>query len=209
MPKLPRGQAEILEDLWPPEAEWFLIGGPADGNEAQVIRRRFPMVKIAGFEPNPKFLAHQRRVFPGILHGCALWDEDDTTLTLRIPKGATGLSGSVCRPQDAPDISTTLTVGRIPVTGRTLDSLSEQHGPFTNAVLWLDIEYAERAALKGATRMLEAGQVLMVNVETYAHRTLNEIVEFLYPYGLRLRRVWNVGNNPAHDAQDYIFTRDK
>ena len=91
------------------------------------------------------------------------------------------------------------------VAGRTLDYLSEQYGPFTNAALWIDIEFAELAALKGARQLLEARQIRLINLQSYAHLMLPDINRLLAHYGFLLQKVWNIGIFAGRDAQDYIY----
>lgn len=190
-------------DLWPAEAEWFLVGGPADSDEAQMVARRFG-ARCAGFEPDPGFAAWQREHgFPGPVVECALWSDDRKDLSLDLPLASTRHSASVCRPEWATDASLDV-VERRKVTGRTLDSLSAELGPFRNAVLWLDIEYAEERALAGAAGMLAAGNVLLVNVEV-TPRMLVPMLDLMARHGLGLRRVWNWRG--SDDAVDAIFVK--
>lgn len=197
------GQASVLFDLWPTEAEWFLVGGPADGDEAQTVASRY-QVRCAGFEPNAGFAAWQREHgFPGVLVECALWDEDGASLNLDLPVGATYRSASVCRPPWATDASLEVQERR-QVVGRTLDSLSEEVGPFTNAVLWLDVEYAEPRVLAGAEGLLRAGQVLLANVEVMP-RMLASMQDLMGRHGLYLERTWN--HRGPEDGIDAVFSR--
>ncbi len=202
-------QVDVLRDYWPADGiDWFVIGGPANYMEAQWLHRYYPSLQCIGFEPNREYADLQNGTlgFPGQVHCCALWDTDRVALTLSRPEGATPLSASVCRPDNAPDSRGCPLEPLAIVPGRTLDSLSAQYGPFTRCALWLDIEYAELAALRGAESLLASGQVQLVNLETFAHLNLPAIVELLDKYGLRLRKVWNVGNVAGRDAQDYLFS---
>jgi FkbM family methyltransferase len=191
-------------EYWPPSAEWFIVAGAHDASEAFQVCQRHPSVKCVGIEPNPLCLLDD---FPGQVVRSALWSsEGEGTLTK--PADASWASASLCRPFDAPDMGGLWMNGpqmKVPLV--TLDLISENLGPFDNAVLWLDVEYAEVEALKGASRLLEDGRVLMVNVETYAHLSLPQVMELLPNF--RLRRVWNIGKESGRDAQDYIFTLEK
>lgn len=93
------------------------------------------------------------------------------------------------------------------VKPRTLDSLSDEYGPFNNVVLWLDIEYAELAALEGAERLLD--RTLLINLETFAHLYLPDINRILVRHGFLLKKVWNIGQTAGKDAQDYIYAKEK
>lgn len=203
-------QVSVLFDLWPESAEWFVIGGVADGLEAQAVKLQFPNVQCIGFEPQPRYVAEQRSLWfhTGYLHEMALWSARQT-LEFALPVNATPKSAGVLG-LDRPDLGKGREwqpATRTQVQADTLDNLSEQYGPFTNAVLWLDVEGAEVEALKGARRLLESGQVLLANVETFAHTNLPEVNRLLDAGGLILERVWNIGREAGRDAQDYIYRR--
>jgi FkbM family methyltransferase len=181
------GQAKILFRHWPTNTEWFLLGGPANGDEAQTIYSKYPNVKTIGFEPNQEMYEHQScHKFPGTILPIALWHTDNVDLNFNTGENPRG--GKI-DPQ-----------GDKIVVGRTLDSLSEEHGPFRNAILWLDIEQGEYSALLGAQRLFEAKQILLVNVELYPHNR-GEVIRFLNGHGLREVDRWNGQSSRA----DYIF----
>ena len=71
----------------------------------------------------------------------------------------------------------------------TLDSMSEQYGPFQNAVLCLDIEGAEVEALKGAEQLLQRGAIKVFNAEVF-NTTEHEIASFLKRFGLIEMERW-------------------
>lgn len=192
------GQAKVLFDVWPEGVEWFVIGGPADANEAQTIHNQFPGIKCIGFEPHPILLQKQIELaFPGIVYPYALMSEDGSVdFKMLIGKDN---SSSVCR-----DLGDNCNI--IEVKTRSLDSLSEEFGPFTNIVLWIDIEHAELECLKGAKRLLESGQILMVNVEVFKEYMYQPIADYLAQYGLVEVKRWNEGVMPG--MSDVIFKRE-
>lgn len=207
-------QVAVLLPWWPKAGiDWFILGG-ADhtGAEAVHLHKKFPRIKMLGIEPNPEFVKKivEEIGFPGTVVEAALWDRDGETLTLSKPNHLGPSCYSVCRPKDAPDgegnpnINTLCKVSTI-----TLDTLDEQHGPFTNAALWLDIEYAEVKALLGAKKLLASGRVKLLNIETFLQHQLKDVLDILYPLGYRLRRVWNWGKNVERDGQDYIFALEE
>ena len=190
------GQAKTLFPYWPKEAEWFVIGGPSDADEAQTVVRQYPHVRCVGFEPNHEFVRFQEGMtFPGKVHRYALW-ELNTTLTLQVPD-TLRRSSSVCRDLTGLDFL------QEKVTGRTLDSLSEEFGPFDNCVLWLDVEHAEGAALRGAEGLFKVGKVLLVNVEVW-DETYHEIDPLLKNYGFEVVHVWG---RTVRDKRDVIYRR--
>ncbi len=193
-----RNQARVLFDVWPEEpVDWFVVGGVATSNEAQTIHTRYPNLKYIGFEPNPVMREQAAPNFPGISYPYALWEENKA-LTLEVPDQK-DLSSSVCRPFDAP----------LPyhiVEGRTLDSLSGEYGPFTNCVLWIDIEMAELAALKGATNLL-TNHIKLINLETMYDEQLRQITELLQGFGFVEAKRWGHGQWADVNKWDVVFKK--
>ena len=174
-------QAEVLFKHWPEKIDWFIVGGPANAYEAQTVVNNFPDVKCVGFEPVQEFIEMQESLnFPGELYDYALWDEN-CTLEMPILKEKLN-SSSLCR-----GINTSY---RRTVKGRTLDSLSEELGPFTNSVLWLDIEGAELKALHGANYILD-NHVKLINVECMSKDNRIQINNFIRDFNFRKLEVWN------------------
>ncbi len=204
-------QAKILFDYWDDSIKQFIVGGPANSNEAQTIHNRFPDIKCIGFEPNPHFVFEQNGElkFPGKVHEYALWSED-TELTLMTPEKATARSSSVCRPKHAPDMQGEYGPGiGYPVKARSLDSLANEFGLFQATALWIDIEYAEIPCLKGATELLSNGFIKLINLETFSHLYLPEINRILTGHGFMLQKIWNIGTDSRRDAQDVIYKLEK
>jgi len=182
-----RDQAKVLFSVWPEQAEWFVIGGPATGNEAQTVVAKYPNVKCIGFEPNTELREIQQTEikFPGVVHPNALWHTEQE-MGLHIPKH-NHLSGSLCR--DLSDCDTEIYT----VQTKTLDQMSEKFGPFTNCVLWIDVEHAELAVLQGAKELLGRGDILMVNAEIFKPHLLPPIADLLGSYSLVEVKRWNTG----------------
>lgn len=194
------GQAEILFQFWSPKIEWFVIGGPADGNEAQTIISRFPDVKCVGFEPNATFRHKQisEMQFPGEVHNIALYN-DDKEVVLCVPLEDPRSSSLNIR-----HIRHTGAINTNSVPARRLDHLSNIFGPFNNCCLWLDIEDSESKALQGATKLLESGNVLLANIEMY-NKPDDYLVDFMRQYGLEVVETWNTG--AMVNLRDVIFRK--
>jgi FkbM family methyltransferase len=170
------GQVAAIFPFVPDDVQWFLLAGPADGDEAQVFHKQHPACKIVGWEPNPDLFKYQvENDFPGWLLSSGLWSEE-TDLILRVPEGnAYGRSGSVARfngTESKWDVEQ-------PVHVVTLDETLRQFGKIHNAVLWMDIEFAELEALRGGQRLFNDGAIRVVNVEMHDlyHREVEEFLE--------------------------------
>ena len=189
-------QAKVVFPLWPKEAEWVIIGGPGTGNEAYTIHEAYPGLNYILFEPNERMREfHQEMKFPGTVYPYALSDTDGEAV-LQVPNGR-DLGGSIRGGKDSS------TCEEITVETRTLDNLSKELGPFTNIVLWIDIEHSELKCLNGAKNLLESGQIRLVNLETYLY-TYDPIAELLGRYGLREVKRWN---SMSPYRYDFIFKK--
>lgn len=192
------GQATALFSVWNPKIDWFILGGTADADEAQTVKEKFPRVNCVGFEPGKRLREKQLKMkFPGELYHHALWNEN-TTLQfsdpIEHPRGA-----GVIREYGADESI------KYPVEARTLDSLSEEFGPWKNSFLWLDIERAENQALEGADKILTE-DVLMLNVEVMERsKRMTATERILTKYGFKLVKIWNTNSMP--DMCDAIFSK--
>lgn len=195
------GQAAMLfkSSIWPDKTvEWFVIGGPADANEALTIVKKYPDIKCIGFEPNKTMFDYQiKSEFPGELLRYALWKENGEMI-FQEPHGEISHCGGLIRDYDEASCD------KYTVETRTLDSLSEEFGPWRNSVLWLDIERSEMQALEGAHKILNNGSILLLNLEVMEMSiNLDPIKELLGSYGYKLVKKWNTNSNP--DMCDAIF----
>ncbi len=191
------GQASILFDYWPKGAEYFIVAGPADGDEAQTVRRKYPDIHCVGFEPNPDFCKTQHDAgFPSNLYQIALWNRE-TTLTLRVPI-LNPRSGSVVVGDFQGDYVAT------EVRASSLDRLSGELGPFKKCVIWMDVEYSEYIVLQGMSDLLDRGEILMINLETFDN-LLPDISDYLNKFDLYERHRWN--QKSVGGRSDVIFTK--
>jgi FkbM family methyltransferase len=166
--------------------EWFILGGPADGDEAQRFKKKYPKASILGLEPDPAgFAVQQKMKFPGTLLPCGLGDKAGTVKfdsKLGIRRGSVTEEG---------DIEVHLT---------TLDELDVERGPFNKAVLWLDIEGYEMQALVGATKLLTERRIWLINLEIIElpvnglEVELSKFTNFLADFGYSMVHVWNEGH---------------
>ena len=188
-------QARAIYKYWPREARYFIVGGPADANEAQTIKGKFPKTVCVGFEPNKELFDIQKNDldFPGKLFPYALWNTD-TELEIKVPLGNIR-AGRVSKSEN-PMKNT--------ICGRSLDSLSQELGPWENVVIWLDIEGSEIRALVGAHKLLKT--TLLLNLEVYGiSENLSKFTRLLYSYGFKEIHRWNIQNNG--ERADIIFRK--
>ena len=191
------GQAAVLFDYWPDNVDWFVLGGVATSNEAQTVHAQYPDVKCVGFEPNAVMRENAAPNFPGVSYPYALWEED-TELDLCTP-GDRAIGSSVCRPLDD--------VGKVEkVEAYKLDTLSEKLGPFTNNVLWIDIEWAELFALKGATDLL-TNHTKLINLEIMNREQASEITDYLAAFNFEEVHRWGHGKWSGVDKWDLVFKK--
>lgn len=185
----------------------FLLGGPADGNEAQVFHEHYPDVKIVGCEPNRGYFLHQSELkFPGTLLPLALWD-CTTELPFYLLGEGEGRSSRLI--VDDPGNNRCL----YQVKTTTIDRLIDRFlPPKKSSALWLDIERSELTALKGAEKSLSDRRISLALVEI-VEENMPEMVSFLERYGLvEAERVNvhstidNVGTT-IHNRFDAIFIR--
>lgn len=175
-----------VENIFPyckPPIEYFIIGGPADGNEAQVFKEKFKETKIIGFEPCMKSYNFQiDNKFPGILYNKALWHQDHEMLKLNTTNNdMRGMSlvnypsaenGQICE-------------------AFALDSLLKGYPDINNIVLWIDIEGSEFQCLSGAKRLIDERRIKLINIEMNSDNK-DEIVKVLNSHGFKLEKEWNV-----------------
>ena len=163
--------------------KWLLLGGPADGCEAQKARQRWRDIKIVGVEPNEEAvywqMDHGWPTGAVLVHG-ALHDLDGP---VRVSSPAGFLRSTRVDPNGTE------------VLGYTWDKLDELYGPFEDAAMWLDVETHELEAVRGAIGLLERGAVVAANVEmqTRVAEKNAEIDALLRRFGFWIAHEWNVG----------------
>lgn len=182
------GQVEVLFKYLEKPPNWFILGGPADGDEAQCFHAQYPTTNIIGLEPCTEFCKYQlRNRFPGILINSGLSDTDGT-LSMR----HNGRMSSMVRDVQVGDIRQ--------INVMTLDTLSSVYGPFTDAVLWLDIEGMEYQAMLGAVGLLASQSIELINLEFMEDvKTSNLLETLLEDNGFRFLETWKVGQTACRD----------
>lgn len=149
----------------------FILGGPADGNEAQAFHNQYPNVKIIGVEPNSVMYEFQiDNQFPDTLLYAALSSQEGTAKFV-IPREDNRCGSIVNYEGEGTEINTV-----------TLDGLVKKHGPYRRIALWLDVEGAELDCLKGAHEILNNHHVRVANIEVTT-TTRESIVNYMLEYG--------------------------
>jgi FkbM family methyltransferase len=184
-----------------PEAMFDIGVGPK--SEYLTLGRRYPNMKIYGFEPCRVRFERLVPKFPGILMPYAAWDENAELKLHRKTKDA--------KFGDAPTIfnqgRNKLKISES-VSARTLDWLDDQLGNLDRILLWMDIEGAEMKALMGATRMLKDQRIKWLNLEVRPKPkreiipSEDDITGFLKIFGYK--QVLKYSINP--DFCDAIYT---
>ena len=172
--------------------EWFILGGPSDGNEAQCAKRVWPSLEIIAIEPLLSNVEWQyNNAFPS----------DAVMVTAAIGKKSGPLNLYINSDPKNGHRCSSITVeagedGRafVQTEVTTLDKLDDVYGPFARSLLWLDIEGAEYDALLGAVGLFEREKIDYVNVEVMSRNqnTADNVHKFLTDRGFKLTHTWNV-----------------
>lgn len=202
MPCQVRNVFDFIDD----DTKWFIVGGPADGTEGQEVKNAFPHVKIVGYEPDVASVKWQlENGFPGDVHQLALWSEN-TILPLTVPGVNTDDPHQPHRMSSV--VHFEATKSSCNVAARTLDSLSNDHGPFENAFLWIDIEESELECLKGAVNLLSTGFISAINAEVLRIHE-KAIADFLWQYGYTEAKRWGCKTpSPGREMCDIVYARE-
>lgn len=184
----------------PREPKWLLLGGPADAREAQTAVEKWPGIKVVGVDPNPDVIEWQK------LHA---WPDGHPLVwaALHESVGTVPMSntGSTLRHGQVSQEPVACGAPLPTVPSVTWDYLDSVHGPFEDAILWMDIEGSELEALQGAAGLLARNAVMLVNVELQARvKKKNKALEhLLLKHGFKVVHDWN--DSPA--CRDRIYVR--
>ena len=181
------GQVRVLFPHVNFRPKWFVLGGPANGDEAQVFCKEFPGCTALGIEPMRQFREFQKdRDFPGTLVRAGLGETFGPAEITTPVMFKDEIRASFVRHIEGHKQRTWLT---------TVDTLDKQFGPFEDAVLWLDIEGMELPALKGADETLKRrGSIKLINVEVMPDERpndLGDIDRFLTNHGFWMIHEWD------------------
>lgn len=175
------GQVKHFFPYVRPCVKHFILGGPADGDEAQIFHQKFPEVLITGFEPHREFFAYQQRAsFPGLIYPVALWNKIGEHSFFDF-KG-NGSRGSRMGQGLTEDWLETDPGQSYTVPTATLDSMFFP-APVRSIALWIDIERAELIALQGAIQLLSASSFDVILVEAFDNM-LPDLLAFLQSFGM-------------------------
>lgn len=185
------------------EPDWFIDCGPGSAVEFDAVHRKWPKTKLLGLEPSPAGWKYASARWPKghTLIRAAIWDTDGTA-RLYYPYD---LLHSTCYIDFASHLADNIageTHDFIDVPAITLDTLDREYGPFENAFLWMDIEGAERRALRGAIGVLSRGGIRAINLETRPQFD-TEIPVILGGYGFR--KVTSYEGQPS--VRDEVWIR--
>lgn len=179
------GQFNTIIPFVQKEPDWLILGGPADGDEAQCAVKKWPKLKVVGIEPVAANREWQlANGWPGdLLYPNALSDILDTKVMHQPLDNTRTASFLDNRPGPLVAVNTI-----------TLDLIEAQIGPFKNAILWMDIEGWEYQALLGGNTLLSSRGVQLINVEVLERLTEEAglIQKLLTSYGYELVHTWNV-----------------
>lgn len=173
--------------------EWLVLGGPADGDEAQCCLRQWPEIRIIGVEPN---------------HHMVMWQmKHDWPVEARlIPAALSNYRGQgqmrhdPLHPRcDSFMMERSGIVTQVDVL--TIDSLDGEYGPVSQAILWLDVEGHELEALQGAQALIDRDGILAIYVELIERREKESqaLIDFIESNGFILAGVYNVHPSSHHD----------
>jgi FkbM family methyltransferase len=151
---------KLLAAAWKQlDPAWLIDCGPGPllPGEARRAKNRWPDIQVLGIEPSP---AHSQIQFesgyPGRLISCAVSDKDGDLIDFYpSTKWMSMYPSKEKRFRTAP----------ITVPTVTIDSLDQRYGPFSDVIIWADIQGAELSMLEGASNLLQSGRVIAINLE--------------------------------------------
>jgi FkbM family methyltransferase len=188
--------------------KWFILGGPDNGDEAQVIKRDYPNVSVIGLEPDRACYDFQvASQFPGTLIQKGLWSSAGTHGLFTTANGGVLLSVPYGRNYPL----------SYKVETTTLDQLDSEYGPFIDGILWLDIEGSEMDALQGGEKLLSRSDgIRLMDIEIIEEhmkdetKLLDVFKSYLGQFGYGVAGMWNctpLGGVADRFRRDVVFRK--
>jgi FkbM family methyltransferase len=209
------------------EVQYNLLSGNADcifdiganrGDTAKKYASLFNKAKIYAFEPFPdtysKLLTNTKEIKQIIPNTLAIADfrgdailysnhnEDTNSL---LPSIKMGLSSD----------QQVRNKGSLTIPTDTIDNFCKENNIDQIAILKLDIQGSELAALKGAVRMLEKKKIKVIYTETYFRQQykdqplFHDIASFLFGYGYAIQDIYSpIYGNGKLAWSDAIFVSE-
>lgn len=192
----------------------FDVGANVGQSAGQFVQR-FPNATIYSLEPASATYrklctatAREPRIRP---FQVALGDIND-----RLPMATQ--PGSVLNSLASTDLMTGSTTEEL-VNVRTLDRFAAEHGIKRVNFLKVDVEGYELQVLRGATRLLESGEIDLVQLEcgfgvTAVHVALDTFIDFLRPYSYQVYGIyeqskdWRPGAGRRLMYANVVFARN-
>ncbi len=197
------GQITALYPFLKVVPDWMLLGGPADSDEAQSLRKVYPQVQILAVEACMELVLWQKaNGFPpdALIINRALSNKNWEQLEFSVFKEVPRRSSAVRELEGGP-------IEKRRVESVTIDFLTTHMGmPVQNGILWLDIEGSELRALQGAVISLEQRCWQVINVEMIndQEETNTQITSLLESFGYRDAHQWD---QRSGNHADHIFIR--
>jgi len=134
------------------------IGVGVVNSEAWWFKKKWPNIKIFGFEPCISRYNILEKVFPGSLYNYALGDTN---------KDVDFFTESIGDDEVGTLFKTKRSEIRYKVCMRTLDELDKELNFGNNIFIWADTEGAELKILKGAIKLLSLSRIKGLNLEVW------------------------------------------
>ncbi len=202
------GQLSVIYPFLKQPPRWLLLGGPADANEAQTAKAKWPDIKIIGVEANAEAVRWQieQGEWPEgmLLLPMALSDSCGTKEMVFQP--GVGVRNASLGSLQVEGNRNNTDCKIVDVSTTTFDRLDQLYGPFEEAIMWIDIESSELPAIKGSIELLKRGAIRLINAEGMIHHKEDneELEQILYSYGFKSVKDWN----DSPDCRDRIYIRE-
>lgn len=189
------GQAQDVIPLIDFTPRWLIDCGPGFGQEAKEFKERWPNIRVIGLEPSPTTLDLLLGNYPGTLYSYAAWSSSGS---MNLFGADTEMGASLVYQGNNPQ-------ARLEVQTIKLDTLNLGIGPIEDAILWADVEGAEREVLLGASDLIKNGKIRLINVEVHDGESEQSMDALCASLGFK--KVKSYAHNGAHHDNVYILDR--